>query len=151
MAQRARYLHTNLTVTDLDRMMAFYCDVFGCTPVRAPAALDGSWLDAITGIDGAKLRYVHLVLPGYGDRGPELELNCYDNDVERPTTSAARTGFGHLSFGVDDVEAALAAVVAAGGGAIGAPVTVDIPGRGRLTEVYATDPEGNILELQHYE
>ena len=49
----ARYLHTNLTVSDLERMIRFYRDVFGCVPVREPQSLQGGWLDAITGIEGA--------------------------------------------------------------------------------------------------
>jgi catechol 2,3-dioxygenase-like lactoylglutathione lyase family enzyme len=147
---RAHYLHTNLTVANLEKQVAFYCDVFGCTPVRAIQSLEGPWLDAITGIVGARLRYVHLRLPGHGAEGPELELNEYGNPMERPATSAARIGYGHLAFRVDDVEAALGEVVAAGGGRLGEVVTTPIPGRGVLTEVYAVDPEGNILELQRY-
>ncbi|MFQ6024202.1 MAG: VOC family protein [Acidiferrobacterales bacterium] len=150
MAIDARYLHTNLTVLDIKRMLEFYQQVFGCTPVRSEQDLSGQWLEDITGIPSAELRYVHLRLPGYGDGGPELELNQYRNPMEHPRTAADRTGFGHIAFAVDDVRAALDAVIAAGGGSIGDPVTVDIPGRGRLTEVYATDPEGNIIELQHY-
>ena len=42
------------------------------------------------------------------------------------------------------------AVIEGGGGKIGEVVTVEVPNRGLLTEVYATDPEGNIIELQSY-
>jgi predicted enzyme related to lactoylglutathione lyase len=56
----------------------------------------------------------------------------------------------HIAFAVDDVEAARDAVIAAGGGIVGQIVSVDIPGAGEVTFVYATDPEGNILELQRW-
>ena len=59
-------------------------------------------------------------------------------------------GFGHISFSVENVHKALKEVVRAGGGSIGDVVTVEVPNRGLLTEVYATDPEGNIIELQSY-
>jgi predicted enzyme related to lactoylglutathione lyase len=41
-------------------------------------------------------------------------------------------------------------VVAAGGGTVGDLVSVDIPEAGRLNFVYATDPEGNVIELQQW-
>ncbi len=37
-----------------------------------------------------------------------------------------------------------------GGGQLGEPVNVDIPEAGRITFAYATDPEGNIIELQKW-
>ena len=42
-------------------------------------------------------------------------------------------------------------IISEGGSSIGKVVTTQVPNRGLLTEVYATDPEGNIIELQHYE
>lgn len=145
-----KYLHTNLTVTDLDMISDFYEKVFGCVRVRAPQNLSGAWLDDITGVENASIRYVHLRLPGYGREGPELELIQYANELDQPKKIANSSGFGHISFAVNDVQETLNAVMAAGGDAINKVVTVDIPNRGRLTEVYATDPEGNIIELQHY-
>ena len=52
---------------------------------------------------------------------------------------------------VEDVRQTLRKVIDAGGGAVNKVVAADVPNRGRFTEVYATDPEGNIIELQHYE
>jgi catechol 2,3-dioxygenase-like lactoylglutathione lyase family enzyme len=143
----ARYLHTNLTVRDFDGMLRFYREVFGCEPVRDPQTIDAQWVERITGIAGARLTYVHLRFPG---SEVELEINAYDNPMRSHAVGADQLGFGHVSFAVDDVQAALDAVRAAGGGALGDPVTAEVPGRGTLTEVYATDPEGNIIELQHY-
>jgi predicted enzyme related to lactoylglutathione lyase len=40
------------------------------------------------------------------------------------------------------------AVLAAGGRAVGEVVTADVPGAGRVTFTYLSDPEGNIIELQ---
>jgi len=51
---------------------------------------------------------------------------------------------------VDDVEAAQAAVLEAGGAAVGELVALDVPGAGRIVFVYVTDPEGNIIELQKW-
>jgi hypothetical protein len=49
---------------------------------------------------------------------------------------------------VDDVSAAREAVIAAGGGPVGEVVTLTNAAGAKLTWVYVTDPEGNVLELQ---
>jgi len=58
-------------------------------------------------------------------------------------------GFGHIAFAVDSVHDARAEVLASGGRAVGEVVTLDVSGR-KVTWCYVTDPEGNILELQHW-
>ena len=68
----------------------------------------------------------------------------------RAPARANAPGFGHIAFAVADVEAARDAVIAAGGGTVGDVVTVQLAGRGTVTETYVTDPEGNIIELQHW-
>ena len=59
-----------------------------------------------------------------------------------------RPGFGHIAFVVDDVPAAREAVIRAGGQPVGEVVTLTNAAGQRLTWVYVTDPEGNVLELQ---
>ncbi len=151
MAIEARYAHTNLIAQDWRRLVAFYQRVFGCTLATPESDLSGQWVEKITGVTDAEIRVVHLQLPGYDNKGPTLEIIHYNNQEKRQATAANRPGFGHIAFAVDDVKAALDAVIAAGGGSVGDVVSVDIPGRGRVTEVYATDPEGNIIELQKWE
>ncbi len=93
---------------------------------------------------------MHLRLPGHGPEGPTLEIFQYNREEERPGTAINRPGLAHLAFAVDNVESALQAVKTAGGGAIGPIVSLPIPGAGTVTIVYATDPEGNIIELQRW-
>ena len=47
-----------------------------------------------------------------------------------------------------DVASAREAVLEAGGRAVGEVATVDVPGAGRVTFTYVSDPEGNVIELQ---
>jgi len=148
MTINARFVHVNLVAQDWKKLAEFYQQVFGCVPVPPERDLSGRWLDASTGIPDARIRGVHLRLPGYGDDGPTLEVFQYDQQLERPESAANRPGLGHIAFTVDDVEAARDAVIAAGGGTLGETVSVKIPGAGAITFVYATDPEGNIIELQ---
>lgn len=151
MTINCKYLHTNLTVKDIERMQSFYVDVFGCIPLREIDHLTGKWIEDITSVKKGEIKYVHLRFPGHGDQGPELELVQYLHPAKVFDITPDTLGFGHLSFAVKDVYKALEEIIAAGGCSVGQVVTVDVPKRGRLTEVYATDPEGNIIELQCYD
>lgn len=146
----ARFGHTNLVARDWRRLARFYQEVFGCTPASPERDLRGDWLDRVTGLEGAHLRGVHLLLPGHGPGGPTLEIFSYDAMPDAPAPRANQPGFAHIAFAVPDVAAALAAVRAAGGSAVGELVRHDYPGVGRLEVVYARDPEGNIVELQRW-
>jgi predicted enzyme related to lactoylglutathione lyase len=145
---QARYVHTNIIARDWQAMAGFYEAVFGCTRVPPERDLSGPAMEAGTGLPAAHLRGLHLRLPGYGEDGPTVEIFTYDRLEARPAPAVNRPGLGHLAFGVEDVAAARAAVLAAGGRSVGEIVTVQVaPGRS-VTWCYVTDPEGNIIELQ---
>jgi catechol 2,3-dioxygenase-like lactoylglutathione lyase family enzyme len=146
----AKYVHTNLIARDWKRLVHFYCHVFGCEPKGPERDLSAAWLDQVNSVPNARLRGVHLRLPGYGDDGPTLEIFSYDSFIERGLPGANECGFGHIAFAVDDVDEALGAVLAAGGGAVGEIATGEVKGAGLIRLVYARDPEGNIVELQKW-
>jgi predicted enzyme related to lactoylglutathione lyase len=150
MAVHAAYAHTNLIARDWRRLARFYEEVFGCRPVPPERKLSGQWLEAVTGILGAEIRGIHLRFPGYGEKGPTLEIFQYNPQKTQNDTAVNRPGFAHIAFAVDDVEAAREAVIAAGGGVVGELVSVKIPAVGTGTFVYVKDPEGNIIELQRW-
>jgi catechol 2,3-dioxygenase-like lactoylglutathione lyase family enzyme len=145
---KMRYAHTNLIARDWRRLAAFYEEVFGCTPVPPERRQSGEWLERGTGVAGARLEGVHLKLPGHGEQGPTLEIYSYSEPADRPPPVANRLGFGHIAFEVRDVGATLDRVCERGGSAVGEVVTAEVSGRGRITFVYAADPEGNLIELQ---
>lgn len=147
----ARYAHTNLIARDWRRLARFYEEVLGCTPVPPERDLGGPALEAGTGVPGATLRGVHLRLPGLGDSGPTLEIFTYGCLEDGPPPAVNRPGLAHLAFQVDDVRAARAVVLSAGGRAVGEVVTTPVATGARVTWCYVTDPEGNILELQSWE
>ncbi len=150
MSVETRFVHTNLVARDWRRLARFYEDVFGCEPLSPERDLSGAWLEAATGLPGAHILGIHLRLPGYGDAGPTLEIFQYDRLAEWPETAVNRPGFGHVAFAVDDVAAAVEAVQAAGGGAVGEIISLDVPGAGTVTFAYLTDPEGNVVEVQRW-
>jgi catechol 2,3-dioxygenase-like lactoylglutathione lyase family enzyme len=143
-----RFAHVNLVASDWIRLADFYITVLGCTPVQPKRHLSGEWLERGTGVTAARIEGIHLRLPGHGDHGPTLEIFQYAATEERPATAANRPGFGHIAFQVGSVEEAVAALRSAGGQQLGEIVTSEIAGVGSISFVYATDPEGNIIELQ---
>jgi catechol 2,3-dioxygenase-like lactoylglutathione lyase family enzyme len=147
---RAKYVHTNLIARDWKSLVRFYCDVFGCEAKGPERDLSATWLDRVNSVPNAHLCGVHLRLPGYDDDGPTLEIFSYDQLIERGLSRANECGFGHIAFAVENVDEALEAVIAAGGGAVGEIATAEVDGVGVIRLVYARDPEGNIVELQKW-
>ena len=145
---RVTYVHTNLIAEDWQKLADFYTRVFGCTPVPPERDYSGPDLDRGTGLSKARLRGVHLRLPGWGEQGPTLEIYSYNALVAGSQKAVNRPGFGHIAFAVDDVAAARAEVLAQGGAAVGEVVTLTNAAGAQVTWCYVTDPEGNILELQ---
>jgi len=101
-------------------------------------------------VTGARFSGVHLALPGCEEQGTTLEIYRYSQNVDKPSPAANREGFGHIAFEVEDVSTALDMVRKHGGGAVGRVVSREVTGVGVITFVYATDPEGNIIELQSW-
>ena len=147
---KARFAHVDVVAADWRRLARFYEDVFGCVRVPPERRLEGDWLSRATGVPDAALQGVHLRLPGYDAGGPTLEVFQYSEELDRLPGAANRRGFGHAAFEVDDVAAAALRVCSEGGRMIGDVVSREIPGAGFITFAYVTDPEDNVIELQHW-
>jgi predicted enzyme related to lactoylglutathione lyase len=150
MTIKAKYVHTNLIAEDWRALAGFYQEVFGCLPVPPERDFQGELLEAGTGIPGAHLCGVHLRLPGYTDSGPTLEIFSYTPQVAHSKVSVNQPGFAHIAFQVEEVSLAHAAVLAAGGKAVGEVVTLTIATGAKVTWCYLADPEGNLIELQSW-
>lgn len=145
-----RYAHTNIMANDWKHLQEFYCKVFGCEPVSSERSHEGPTFEALTNLPGGSFRGRHLRLPGYGERGPTLEIFQSNQNDPSLATRLVRPGFAHIAFEVPDVAAKRTEVTKWGGKDVGQLVTLDIPGAGKLTLIYMTDPEGNIIELQRW-
>ena len=147
---KAKFIHTNIISDNWEQLAQFYEKVFGCTRVLPERNLSGKWIEDGSSVPGARIRGVHLQLPGHGDSGPTLEIFQYNKNFRANKTRINQPGFTHIAFLVDNVENALKEVLSAGGGQLGKLVTEDLPELGCLTFVYAKDPEGNVIELQSW-
>lgn len=149
-AAGARLAHVNLVARDWERLAVFYERVFGCTRLLPERDLHGPWLEAGTGVPGARIRGVHLCLPGSASGGPTIEIFSYHPALDALPTAPNRPGWGHIAFAVEDVAAAREAVLVAGGRALGDLISTEIEGAGAITFAYVADPEGNVIELQRW-
>ena len=152
MTFNASFAHTNLVAREWRALADFYRTVFGCVIVPPVRNLTGEALERGTAIPGASLEGVHLLLPGFGDHGPTLEIFQYsvrghphDEAPEMPAPN--RPGYGHIAFRVSDIDAARSAVLKAGGRLLGEIVSTAAGDR-TVTWIYMRDPEGNLIELQ---
>lgn len=145
-----RFAHTNIAANDWKLLSEFYIKVFDCKIKPPVRKLSGSWLDKGTGLKNATLEGAHLLLPGYGDNGPTLEIFSYQEMHECNPIMANYIGITHIAFEVYDVEQTLNDAIKNGGLSLGNVTEKTIDGVGELKFVYFRDPEGNIVEIQSW-
>jgi len=146
-----KYVHTNLISKDWKALAGFYIQVFDCKMILPQRDLSGNWLDKATNVKNAHIKGAHLRLPGYGKKGPTLEIFQYDEQEDQANPIPNRLGFGHIAFEVADVAAVLDQALKLGGQAFGTITSKEVESVGTLTFVYLKDPEGNIIELQNWD
>jgi catechol 2,3-dioxygenase-like lactoylglutathione lyase family enzyme len=106
--------HVTLVVTDVEEATKFF-GLLGFELDRA-VVISGPRMDAYMGVPGLEADHVTLVIPGSTPR-QEIQLLHYRNPaVKRDDGSGVldRTGFNHFCFAVDDLDAAVERLVAAG-------------------------------------
>ncbi len=145
-----RYAHTNIVTKNWKSLSQFYIDVFECKIKPPERDLSGDWLDRATGLSNARLKGVHLILPGHGDNGPTLEIFTYEEMLEKEALMANSFGFTHIAFEVPDVYQTLDQALEKGAQLLGKITEKEVPNVGTLQFVYFRDPEGNIVEIQSW-
>ena len=145
-----KYIHTNIISRNWNKLAEFYIKVFGCEKILPERDLKGKWIEEGTGVDNVHIKGIHLRLPGYEVDGPTLEIFQYNKFIPKKSKKINHEGFAHLAFQVDDVEATLKSVLKAGGSKLSKVINAKIPNIGKITFVYAKDPEGNYIELQKH-
>lgn len=145
-----KYVHTNIVSKDWKTLVDFYIKTFQCKIVPPIRNQSGKWLEEGTGLTGAHLEGAHLLLPGYGESGPTLEIYSYKNWEQQSPVAVNKRGFGHIAFEVESVEDTLSDLLKNGGSKSGEVVKRIIEGIGEITFIYARDPEGNLIELQSW-
>ena len=141
MSNVAGFHHAAIVVPDLDRAVRFYAGLAGYEKVREAQWDRESVFNQIIGLSGSSARFCLL-------QGPGGYLELFEYRQPQSTTdpallNASDYGIRHLCFQVQDVDRALAQVIALGGAKMNDPVTNELG----ITCVYCRDPFGNLLEL----
>jgi catechol 2,3-dioxygenase-like lactoylglutathione lyase family enzyme len=131
--------HVGLQVSDIDRAGAFYVETLGARWMVMPLAFEGDGAVQAMGHEGVKLR---LAMLGLGEAMLEL-FEFTGSDVPEWARRPRESRLPHLAVQVEDTDAALARIEAAGGRRIWPEV--DRFGRARV--IYVQDPDGNVVEL----
>lgn len=145
-----KFIHTNIISTNWKNLVAFYIKTFNCKIVPPIRNQSGKWLEKGTGVKDAILEGAHLLLPGYGENGPTLEIYQYEEIENQDFISPNKRGYGHIAFEVENVVQTLENLKSNGGITFGEIVKKEIKGVGEITFTYARDPEGNLIELQSW-
>jgi catechol 2,3-dioxygenase-like lactoylglutathione lyase family enzyme len=131
--------HQGIRVGEMERSIRFYAEAFGAEPVTRPFTIEGEFAEEqFEGPTGVSYRLCHL-------RFASGLIELFEFTEPREETvpvHPTRAGIMHVGFVVDDVEATVERVTAAGGRLV-FPVTAW--GANRLT--YVTDPDGNVIEI----
>jgi catechol 2,3-dioxygenase-like lactoylglutathione lyase family enzyme len=132
--------HVGLTVTDLERSVAFYRDVVGLDVQVEHFHTGGEWFDTLTGNSGAVIDGAML-----GDESFCLQLLQYQLGGEpEPVTGHNRVGNLHLSINVADVVAKRDEILAGGTQSPTPLVELPLPG---ARSFYVHDPDGVPVEF----
>lgn len=138
--------HVGITVSDLDRSLAFYCGSLGLELIDRVVEDDPSIAD-LTGYDAVEMECADL---DSGD-GRILELIKYRTPAGGPVGHELRDGGTvHVSLCVDDLDAVLVALEDSAARMVSRrPVRFEEPGSpwDGVRCVYIADPDGVVLEL----
>lgn len=136
--------HIAVTVSDLDRSLAFYRDMLGMKEVERHH-LDGETISKMAAKPDVVLDVVRLCAP----ESPQVLLDLQQYQSPKGKVSEAKLGdiaHSHFCFGVPDVWGAYGELKAQGVEFISEPVTFHLES-GTLHVVWMKDPDGFIIEL----
>ena len=134
--------HTSFTVSNLDRTVAFFTEALGFELLnRAPR--DPQVVEVISVVPGADIEVVFLQGPGH-----RIELIQYHGPAERGQVICrpCDTGYAHVAYDVDNVEAAVAASAPHQFLPLGPIVVIDKGPNAGGKVVYLRDPDGISVE-----
>src|SRR2546430_15791623 len=136
--------HTGITVSNLERSLAFWRDVLGFEFSHS-AHQAGEMAEEITGVKGVELKLAVLKAPG----GHKIELLEYlaPKDRKRIDVRPCDVGSVHVALTVDDLEAVLEKIAASGWKAAGQPQTLTVGPNAGKRVIYVRDPDGTTIEF----
>ena len=136
--------HTGITVSNLERSLAFWRDVLGFE-LSHTAHQRGEFAQEITGVEDAEIKLAVLRAPG----GHKIELLEYlaPEDRKHVDPRPCDVGHVHIALVIDDLDAVLERIAASGWKAAGKAQTLKTGPNAGKRVVYVRDPDGTTIEF----
>lgn len=140
--------HVGLTVSDLDRSVAFYRDILGLHFV-GEILMEGKETEEIFQRPGSRARVAYLNGSNEKNMPPVELIQFADCGPEKKPASLFRTSVSEVCFYTDDAEKTYEYLLSQGVECLSPPQKFDFTrdGFGRSKAFYFKDPDGIILEM----
>ena len=136
--------HISVTVSDMERSLAFYRDLLGLEQVETHR-LEGETISKMAGKEGVVMEVVRLQAPE--TPGLLLDLQQYVEPQGKVSDGKlGDVGHSHICFGVPNMAQAYEELQSEGVKFVSEPVSFDL-GWAVVHVVFFEDPDGYILEL----
>jgi len=132
--------HTAISVRDLGRSVAFYCDVLDGRVVEEIGLVSGREWDALVGLRNVRARGVMLDMNGH-----KVELWEYKSPKGKPYPRDRRVsdvGITHFALSVKNIEDVYSRLLAKGVRFYSSPQNL-----GKAKAAYLLDPDGITIEI----
>lgn len=134
--------HVAISTPDIDRLTAFYCNLFGFEPV-----LDFEWQKGVEAYDtmmALKDTAARTIMLRNGNSFLEFFQFASPAPQQQPQDRPVNAhGITHICIAVDDAVAECARLEKLGLRLHCPPIRSDLP----VTGTYARDPDGNVIEI----
>jgi len=137
--------HTGITISNLERSLAFWRDVLGFE-LSHRTHQTGEMAKEITGVAGAEIKLAVVKAPG----GHKIELLEYVAPADRKQNVDFRpcdVGSVHVALLVANLDAVLSAITTSGWKAAGKPQILESGPNAGKRVVYVRDPDGTTIEF----
>ena len=143
-----RIYHVGLTVSDLDRSVAFYRDVLGLT-YQGEMVMTGDATDALFQRKDCKARVAYLNGSEHVEAPPVELIQFVGDAAEREAPGLFAPSISELCFYTDSIDAVYERLLSKGVDCLSPPVAFDFTdqGFGKSKAFYFKDPDGIILEM----
>lgn len=143
-----RIYHVGLTVSDLDRSVAFYRDVLGLT-YQGEMVMTGDATDALFQRKDCKVRLAYLNGSEHVEAPPVELIQFVGDAAEKEAPGLFTPSISELCFYTDAIDAVYERLLSKGVDCFSPPVAFDFTdqGFGKSKAFYFKDPDGIILEM----
>jgi catechol 2,3-dioxygenase-like lactoylglutathione lyase family enzyme len=133
--------HVGIVVDDLAAATAFFVELG--LELQGEGSVEGDWVDRVVGLEGVRSDIVMLETPDGQSRVELARFRSPPGPAGDPQPPTNAPGLRHITFEVDDIDAAVAGL-----GAHGAELVGEIERYGDIYRLcYVRGPAGIIVEL----